>query len=56
MKVRAILNWDSPVCPGMPKVVKKANLQYLLRNGRLDCFDLLLTDRPTLRLISLDLA
>ena len=37
------------ICTSMPKVAKAANLQYPLRNDRLDCYDLLHADRPTLR-------
>ena len=41
------------VCSGIPKIVKITNLQYLLRNSRLNCYDLLQDDRLTLR-FSLD--
>ena len=40
----------SEVCSGMLIVAKVTNLQYLLRNDRLDCYDLLHADRQVLRL------
>ena len=44
-----LIGYDQ-VCSDMPKVAKIINLQYLLRNDRLDCYDSLHTDRITLRL------
>ena len=45
-----ILTGNGQVCSSTPKEAKVTNLQYILRIGMLDCYDLLHAGRLTLRL------